>query len=593
MKAKKEISTFKRLLSIFLIIIFPIIITGFCAIGFYGKRSEQEALNLVHVQMKYYIEKYEENMQEVQRRTIALLNNKDLQQLANLPEIYSEYEKSRAVLRVQHELDNIKNFQKYIKDVSVVLPRLERTIHAEGYEKGSYTHLDYKELEEIMELNTIGVAGVCNYYGELIMPVSARTLDGLPIYVILVRFSPEEMKKEFSYSVNISDSLFQFLIPEEGFVLDDFPEETSGMLKEYMASGKEDRDTAELRMGHKKWYVFREPVPFLNGIYYKLIPGENIIPATKTLMLLAFLFFSATVVCIWGFFMSAHRLINEPMRDMVAAFREVEKGNFKVRLDGRETNDFGYLYRAFNTMTENLQTSIDKIYNQKMLIQKTELKQLQAQINPHFLYNSYFMLHRLIKKEDYEKAVLLSKEMGTYFRYITRNGRDVVDLEEEDGHARIYAQLQGMRFEGRIRIVYGELPENCRKIQVPRLIIQPILENAFGHGLENKEENGILRVEYRDNGQDIVSLFIEDNGEELSEQELAALKDDFGRQPEEREIQEVTGMVNINRRMKIFYGKGAGLYLSRSELGGLCAELRIPKGEIRENGENVSASNRG
>ena len=77
MKAKKEISTFKRLLTIFLIIIFPIIITGFCAIGFYGKRSEQEALNLVHVQMKYYIEKYEENMQEVQRRTIALLNNKD------------------------------------------------------------------------------------------------------------------------------------------------------------------------------------------------------------------------------------------------------------------------------------------------------------------------------------------------------------------------------------------------------------------------------------------------------------------------------------------------------------------------------------
>ena len=73
------------------------------------------------------------------------------------------------------------------------------------------------------------------------------------------------------------------------------------------------------------------------------------------------------------------------------------------------------------------------------------------------------MLHRLIKKEDYEKAVLLSKEMGNYFRFITRSGRDIVNLEEENGHARIYAQLQGMRFEGRIKVFYEELPEKYKK----------------------------------------------------------------------------------------------------------------------------------
>lgn len=577
MKVKKEISTFKRLLIIFVIIIFPIIITGFCAIGFYGKKNEQEALNLVHVQMKYYIEKYEENIREIQRRAVLLLNNRDLQQLANLPEIYSEYEKSRAVLRIQHELDSIKNYQKYIEDVSVMIPGLDRTVHAQGYEKGSYTQLNDGIMEEVLNLQPIGEAGVCSFQGGLVMPVFERSLEGAPVYVILVRFSEGEMKNEFSYFVNVADSLFGFRIPEAGFTLDDFPEEAAGTMREYLNSEKGRQYTAALQWNHQKWYVFREQAPVLDGIYYKLIPAKNIIPGTKTLLLLSVLFFTATIVCICVFFASAHRLINEPMRDLAAAFREVEKGNFKVRLDGREANDFGYLYQAFNKMTENLQTSIDKIYNQKMLIQKTELKQLQAQINPHFLYNSYFMLHRLIKKEDYEKAVLLSREMGAYFRYITRNGRDAADLEEEDGHARIYAQLQGMRFEGRIRIEYGELPESCRKIQVPRLIIQPILENAFGHGLENKEENGLLCVEYRENGQEGVSLFIEDNGEELSEQELAALKEGFGRQAEEREIQEVTGMVNINRRMKIFYGKGAGLYLSRSKLGGLCAELRIPE----------------
>lgn len=281
------------------------------------------------------------------------------------------------------------------------------------------------------------------------------------------------------------------------------------------------------------------------------------------------------------------------MKDLVAAFRKVEEGDFYVHLEPKGQNDFGYLYQAFNHMTEELQSSIDKIYNQKMLIQKMELKQLQAQINPHFLYNSYFLLHRLIKKEDYEKAVLLSKEMGNYFRFITRSGRDIVNLEEENGHARIYAQLQGMRFEGRIKVFYEELPEKYKKVQVPRLIIQPILENAFGHGLENKEENGILRISWGEKtDKNSISVFIEDNGDELSEEELTEMQNTLEEQQKDMELQEVTGLFNINRRLKIFYGSQYGLYFSRSELGGLCVEIRICDREEESNGKTVSPADR-
>lgn len=589
---KKEISTFKRLLLIFLIIICPIIITGVCAISFYGRKNEQEALNLVHVQMRYYIEKYEDNMQEIQSRAIQLLNNQELMQLANLPEIYTDYERSRAILRIQHELDSIKGFQPYIEDVCVLLPKLDRVIHAEGYPKGSYTQLNTVEMEELMQVKTVGELGLSLYQGELVMPIHVKTLSGRPIYAILVRFCAAELGKAFSYSVNMADSLFLFSIPEAEFALDDFPKETATEMREYLWNSHRKNGTASYRWDNRKWYIFQEQAPVLNGIYYQLIPAESIIPARQTLQLLAILFLTATVVCICIFFASAHRLVNEPLRDMVAAFREVEKGNFKVRLEGRRVNDFGYLYQAFNGMTENLENLIDKIYNQRMLIQRTELKQLQAQINPHFLYNSYFMLHRLIKKEDYEKAVLLSKEMGTYFRYITRSGRDVVSLQEEDGHARVYAQLQGMRFEGRIRIEYGELPSECGSMEIPRLVIQPILENAFGHGLENKELNGLLRISYDRSQPGRVSIWIEDNGDELTDEELTRLKDNFEKQPEEWDIQEVTGMVNINRRLKIFYGKGAGLYLSRSKLGGLCAELRIEERRVKEHGSDIQTINR-
>ena len=225
-------------------------------------------------------------------------------------------------------------------------------------------------------------------------------------------------------------------------------------------------------------------------------------------------------------------------------------------------------------MSANLEVLINEVYNQKMLTQKANLKQLHAQINPHFLYNSYFLLHRLIKKEDYEKAVSFSKEMGTYFKYITRNNADIVNLGDENEHAMNYVKIQAMRFEGRIKVEYEELPQDLRNISVPRLIIQPILENAFQYGLENKAENGLLRIHFETIPQG-AAIFIEDNGEELTDADIEKMRDQISEQGYDTEALEVTGIVNISRRIRIFCGNEGGLYVSRSSLGGLCVEVRI------------------
>lgn len=588
MKRKKEISTFKRLLSIFIAVMLPVILVGFVTIWFLGKKNEQDALKLIHTQMEYHIEKFEGSFQEIWDREISLLNNKELRQLASLPEMYTDYERTRAILRIQSELDAIKSYQKYISDVCVILPKLQRVIHADGYDRGSYVPLDSELMDTLNEMQTTGDYGIGVYEDDLVMPLIAHGLNGTPMYAVLIRFSGKTMKKELSYSANVPGSLFQFEIPTLNFMLSDIPEDQSVDLKEFLQAKGEEKETIQHRWKHTNWYVFREPVIGMGGMWCNVIPIDNIIPETRNLLMLSALFFSATLICICIFFRSAHRLVNEPMLNLVAGFQKVEKGDFDVRLDGMEEKDFGYMYQAFNRMAENLKISIDKIYNQKVLIQKMELKQLQAQINPHFLYNSYFLLHRLIKKEDYDKAVLFSKEMGTYFRFITRSGREVVDLEEENGHAGIYAQLQGMRFEGRIRIEYEELSKEYKRIPIPRLIVQPILENAFEHGLENKETDGLLRVSFHlGERKGDFTIRVEDNGDSISETELSALQKQFERQPEEQEMQEITGMVNINRRLKIFYGEEYGLYLSRSELGGLCVDIRIREEEGDWNGKTV------
>lgn len=222
---RKEISTFKRLLFVFSFIMCPIILVGFCAIWFYGKQNEQEAKNLLQAQITYEIEKYETNMQEIYERGISMLNDQTLRQLASLPEMYTDYEKSRAILTVQKELSTIKNYQNYISDVCVMVPKLQHTIHAEGYEKGSYTYLDQEEMDQISALKVTGGLGIACYEENLILPIVSRNLNGEPLYALVICFSDKKLLKEMTYFANVSDSQFQFEIQDLSYTLSNIEKE--------------------------------------------------------------------------------------------------------------------------------------------------------------------------------------------------------------------------------------------------------------------------------------------------------------------------------------------------------------------------------
>lgn len=210
-----------------------------------------------------------------------------------------------------------------------------------------------------------------------------------------------------------------------------------------------------------------------------------------------------------------------------------------------------------------------------MLLNKAELKQLQAQINPHFLYNSLFLLRRMIQDELYEEACHMSDTLGLYFQYITRNSQDYMPLSQEYRHAILYCEIQKLRFEGRIRVETDDLPGEYSSILVPKLIIQPILENAFNYGLRDKIEDGLLKVTVAPLDCELI-ISIEDNGEDLSDEQLEKLRTNLQTAATGTSLQEMTGILNIQRRLGI-YSDGSGcLKASRSSLGGLCIRLFLP-----------------
>lgn len=292
---------------------------------------------------------------------------------------------------------------------------------------------------------------------------------------------------------------------------------------------------------------------------------------------------SVSVILIFSY--SILRFLHRPLRQLIQAFRKVESGELNVLLQYRGNDEFRELYDRFNGMTSQLYKLVHEVYEQDMRAKQAELKQLQSQINPHFLYNSLYLLYRMIRAEDSDNALALSRYLGDYFRYITRKSGDEVLLEEEWEHVRTYTEIQSIRFSNRIRVNYGELPEAVKRLMVPRLILQPLVENAFEHGVERTVSAGELRVSAV-SAEGEIRLTIEDGGPGMEEAELESLR---------RELVysegngSGSGLINVHRRLRLKFGLRAGLSLASGEAGGLIATLHIPipvaKNTILQGGE--------
>jgi two-component system sensor histidine kinase YesM len=303
----------------------------------------------------------------------------------------------------------------------------------------------------------------------------------------------------------------------------------------------------------------------------RYIPEDVVFKSLNKFQLWYFGFSVFAVVKVFLYSISVHRYIQKPLTTLVDSFKKVQSGDISARIQHEGKDEFGYLYASFNDMAENLQNLIEQVYQQKILVQNAELRQLQAQINPHFLYNSYFLLHRMIKREDYYNAVRFSKLIGEYFQFVARNSVTEVFLRSEAEHARIYTDIQAVRFDGRIRIEFNDLPDESADIEVPKLILQPIIENAFVHGLENKVRDGLLIISFNRTRTGF-AISVEDNGDELTDAKLAELDNNLRG---EGDGIENTGLINIHKRIRLMYGAKSGISLSRANIGGLKATIFI------------------
>lgn len=305
--------------------------------------------------------------------------------------------------------------------------------------------------------------------------------------------------------------------------------------------------------------------------------------AVDTNLPLYTVFFITACVLLCGaalvLFITFRHFFNKPYAKLLGAMNEVSRGNFDVRLDDKISSDFQYIYDGFNYMTSSVSGYIEENYRQKVMRTESEFKALQAQINPHFLYNCFANIRSFCKMGDIESVALMTENLSKLFLYITRNAAPIVPLCNEAENLQNYLQIQQMRFGDRVLVEVQELPEEFRDVPIPKLCLQPIAENAYKYAFADKDSRGIFRVGYAVSGNEL-SITLEDNGD-ISDRQIAEIARSL------TDAAETSGIVNVSRRLR-HYADGYGrVEVTRSSLGGLCVTLRLNIGKRGDADDNT------
>lgn len=310
--------------------------------------------------------------------------------------------------------------------------------------------------------------------------------------------------------------------------------------------------------GMKLYWLYEDTITadvWKKSIFFLVILGSSLL----VMLAISFLLF----------YRSFYRPLSLLLED---AFTQVSKGNLKYRIPITHNSFFNSLYQCFNGMVGRLDEMVEKDLKQQILLSRANFKHLQAQINPHFLYNSYYVLYRLIMIRDWENSQSLCHNMSIFFQYITRDCEDEKTLAQEVEHARVYANIQGLRFQKMLRIQFAKLDSEYKDIMVPRLIIQPVLENAFKYVFDYVPADGeaTLRVSFRYLEQQII-ICVENSGK-ITDRQLEDIRQQIASSDR---MGEITGLSNINCRLNIFFNQKRSLQVGRSDLGGLAVYIYI------------------
>ena len=300
--------------------------------------------------------------------------------------------------------------------------------------------------------------------------------------------------------------------------------------------------------------------------YVDELVNRNVNDMIRLSCLLAVVVLGAALLTSWLLF----RFLGRPLRGLASAMESFESDadHFAYKPVGG-TREVQELSDSFEHMVLRIQELMTTVREEEINLRKTELKALQAQIIPHFLYNTLDSIAWMCEQGRNADAVRMVHALARLFRISISRGHELIPIAKEIEHAESYLQIQMYRYKNQFTYDFDVDPD-CLGYYCNKITLQPIIENSINHGLDLMVDEGRIDVLVRQDGDDIV-FSVRDNGVGMSEEQIEAI---MQHGPTDRTG---IGIKNVNDRLKIYFGKSYGLHITSEPDIGTCVEIRMPK----------------
>lgn len=455
------------------------------------------------------------------------------------------------------------------KDIATSTPKnvsdeiwFQETLELNGRKKVSGKHFNASGKTEVFSL----ARAICNFDNNKIIGVIVLEQDISEIQKILNEISSQpdsnilllDNNQQIIYSSN--DQLYETLSANNLFQTN-FSKE--GALYYKIANFVISQTTSEIT-GWKLLSVQSEQ---------ELTASIRSIPEFFPYILI----FSLLITFILSLYLSRKMTVN--LKKMRTMMDEIDRGNLNVRIKVDGSDEIAVIANSCNTMLDKIKYLTEKKYEEKLLRKDAELKMLQAQINPHFLYNTLGFIKFSAQENNDQETADMIQCLARLLRYNLGKGERIVTLENEVNNAKDYLTLQKQRFQDNLEVQF-HIDKQILNTRIPSMTFQPILENAFIHGFENKLGDYRLYIECLRKNDDI-HIVIKDNGEGIPPEKLDIINRDLALLTEEAEqsgnmIKDKIGIYNVHMRIIYCFGKNYGISLQSAPSDGLTVNILLP-----------------
>lgn len=261
--------------------------------------------------------------------------------------------------------------------------------------------------------------------------------------------------------------------------------------------------------------------------------------------------------------------ITKPFKKLEQAMQDIEQGLVEIPVDERGCYEAQSLTRHFNEMVVEIKMLMEEVTEKEKALRHSEIRTLHSQINPHFLYNTLDTIVWMAEFNDSEKVIDMTKALAQFFRLSLSGGAELTTVENELDHVRQYLFIQKERYGDQLNYTI-ECEPSLASIQMPKILLQPIVENALYHGIRGLSHTGEIRIYVKDEGEDL-TFYVEDNGEGFDTSTLDEIQE-----KKQTKLGGV-GIQNVDERIKLYYGETYGVTIDSTINEGTTVAIKISK----------------